>query len=101
LINVFKKIGNRNVESRSNGSQPAGADAIAAYFVLLDLLKGEPQDLTNSSLAQSTLFAPKADTPANFDIDRSRHFITNFHVVTCCEMISPITASTNEWLKFH
>jgi hypothetical protein len=55
----------RRVENLRNRLQPAGADAIGALLVFLDLLEGQPQRIRKLLLAHAEHHAAHADAAAD------------------------------------
>ena len=62
-----------DVQDLGHEPQPGSGDAVAAAFVLLDLLETNPDDARNFMLAQAELNATTAQSLTNSDIDVCDH----------------------------
>jgi hypothetical protein len=58
--------------------QTAGADAVGALFIFLDLLKCDAEIFSQLFLAHSQHVAPKPDATSNMDVDRIRFLLVFF-----------------------
>src|SRR5690606_23990491 len=68
--------------------QPAGADAVGAPFILLYLLEGQSDRLTQLLLAHAEQRATQPDSPADMYIHRPRR-ARHMLVTRCCPAPRP------------
>jgi hypothetical protein len=76
---ILEKESDRHAEDGGYCLQAAGADAIRALFILLDLLKRDAEILTQLFLAHSEHIAAKPDATSDMDVDRIRFLLVFFY----------------------
>jgi len=67
-IHAFIKEIHGNIENARHLEQAAGADAIDAFLVFLDLLEGQAQEIAQPLLAHADQHAPDTHTVADLHI---------------------------------
>src|SRR6185369_8723344 len=67
---IREEIGHRHFESVRHRLQPAGADAVRAFLVFLDLLKRDAELFTQFFLAQSEHFPAHPYPAADINVGR-------------------------------
>src|SRR5260370_1140649 len=71
-IHVVEEKRYRDIPDPAQIVQPTGTDAIRATLILLDLLEGQADRLTELLLAQAEHVTPQTDARADMAIDRVR-----------------------------
>src|SRR3977135_2952010 len=72
LPSFGKEKGDRSFKHLRNLRKPAGAHAIGAFFVLLNLLKCQPKRLRQIGLRHRQFLSAQSDELADFNVDRMR-----------------------------
>ncbi|CUX09649.1 hypothetical protein AGR7B_Cc10313 [Agrobacterium deltaense RV3] len=76
---IFEKKGNGHIKDRGNILEAAGANAVRAFFILLDLLKGNSETFTQLLLAHSEHGSAKANSASDMNVDGVRLFLILGH----------------------
>src|SRR5690606_861861 len=76
---ALEEVGDGNLEDRGDGLEAAGADAVGALLVFLDLLEGDAEMLAELFLTHADHVAPQADAATDMDVDRIRLLLALGH----------------------
>ena len=72
---VLEEEGHRHIEDAGDMLEPAGTDAVGAFFVLLDLLECDPETLAQLFLAHAKHHAAQPDAAADVNINGIRRLL--------------------------
>ena len=76
---IFEEERYRNIQNARNVLKTARADPVGSFFILLDLLEGDPEALSELFLAHAQHGAAKANPATDMNVDGVRFLLVLYH----------------------